>query len=260
MFRRKKKYSVLKLFSALNTAQAKLLDVPSLAATMYGFIISANKCASVQYDINFGADEGLLESAIDELVAKQEACVYLALFCVDGLNLGHYSNMLLNTDFMDNSKIGVIDVYLVFPFGLFSSGDFLMVVREIEKKFPLDYGYLVDLTTNYHFGSEIKIKKGLWGMSLSNTKENICWRTNGEMIKDGFFKNIYNFNIVSEAQYERFKHFSVSSTDITPKLKLVLLSDEELLKIKDYFCKQGWLMGDKKCYKKFIENLNRNVI
>lgn len=197
--KRSEQYDILKLYKVVSLEEANSFKTKDCIDFCIGFFEKYLKMPDF-FDLNYGFKTWKSYNKYKEYIKKNEnqEIVNLSAFDLNTESTFTISNNLLNS----NKDFSYIEISIAIntPFlGLISKSDFIVKLCEDYK---IDYGYGLTLDSNFDFVTEKKIKKSIFGSSLSTSisKEDVIWHNKAIELNKGLIKKIYPYNILNQSQ------------------------------------------------------------
>lgn len=257
MFLKNKEYSVIKLFKIVDIDQAEEFCTQKyiLDTVLYlneEFVINFN-----HYLLNFGHKEWKTFNGFKKGMRKfAQTEVIDLLLTNDKRNVFSFSNFLLNLE-TNAPENGVIEIIISIEkemFNLNKLNNFLI------SNDLFDYGYITELSTNYDFNSETKIKKGLFSQSITTDEYSVIWSQHKYAMIKGFLRKIYSYNFLNYEHCEldiikKLKHEKIGEfTKINNNLTAWTLNEKEKEIAIKAFKNTKYLLATEDAYKLFKDS------
>jgi hypothetical protein len=262
--RKKKLYTVIKLFRIVNIEEAKKLELKEIITCCLDFIFLTNSLYPDNYVINFGkkswkTNKGFL-AALSNI--KAEDLTLLTAYFSNNRSCLDFRNSIVNIIPSAIPEKAMVDIQISILSSSIVLDQMILFFNKMQECFSYDYGYALELDENYDFNKERKIKKGLFSQITAVERIDSIWRFHGVGILYGFVKNIYPLNILNISQInqpiinkciqEKIGKFEW----LGENLGLWILNDIELNKVRAYFQESKYVIASSNSLDYFLESVD----
>jgi len=200
--RDKEQYDVLKVFKVVDLETAKSFETKKSIDICLKFL-KDNYSIPTIFDLNYGHREWHSFQNFEKGISKfdDEKIVDFSSFCSPSKSMVSFSNGLLNDP---SPALSYINITIAIKKSYLNADLFINLLKGLHEFFEFDYAYGLTLSEDYEFGSEKKIKKSFFGLSvsISVTKEDIDLEKKKIEFKNGYVGKIYPFNVLNKPQLE----------------------------------------------------------
>lgn len=255
-------YNVLKFYKIVDIDEARKISIHKIVSHSLGLTFKVNSSYPSSYEINFGKKQWRSKKRFDIAISKikrEDIYHFTAMFSESKSSI-HYVNNILNIVPSSVPMKSMISVEIAIP-KLSTDYDKLMsFLGSLYNIFQYDYGYVVELSEDYHFGTERKIKKKLFGQEITIEEIDNIWRFHSVGINYGFLKDIYQINIFNKTQISQpivekcLKEKIGKLEQINDDVSSWVLSNDELSQVKDFFNESKYLVANKQSVRYFLDS------
>jgi hypothetical protein len=206
LFRRRdeSKVRALKLYSVWLPAARPAIDRPVLVETILGLCQALFGNLPAKFDIHgpYGIRKGQ-SVGIKAFRSKLQRRGHDDYYALDGSTPGSFGFGCLF-----DAKTGTDHLYTELVFWYLLTGedvDVVALVSRLSAVFPTDYGYAIDLPSDYIVSAEAKLRRTLAGVGLRQNEELFEWRRRIGGILQGEVRSVYPYNFLNDAQAERLR-------------------------------------------------------
>lgn len=217
----KKEYEILKLYKVVDLETAKKIQTHAIINLILEFLESKYEMLPINIDLNYGKKEWFDLNKFKQGYSKfpNDTIYYLTVYFGSSNSMFSFENNILN---FTNKLESYINITIALDKQFFHSETTYQFIRELNHISEFDYGYGLRLNEDFDFYSERKYKKSLFGMSISSsiTEEDIELEKRKINFKNGYFHEVYPFNIFNKNQINSL------NVDFYPNHKLSNFSDK----------------------------------
>jgi hypothetical protein len=195
-----KEYDVLKIYIVVDRETAKLFKTQECIDKCFNFF-NVNFCHINMFDLNYGYKviNGYDNFKYKISRFKNEEIVNLSAFCSSSKARFSISNNIFNNKEL---LLSYINVTIVLDRSFLHSQSLLDLMNGVNDLLEIDYAYGMKISDDFDFDLEKRISKSFLGnsVSLSITDDDINFEKRKIEFKNGYVKNIYQFNFLNEFQ------------------------------------------------------------
>lgn len=178
-------------------------------------------------DLNYGwKTYKKLTTFLDKLKGSLDNIEIVSLVISNSMDtkIISYSNEILNQ--VQKDDFGIVELIICSDDNKLNNETVRAFVEKLNKKFPIDYGYIFPFEKGIDIFIEKKVKKSFFTSSVSVTKEDILNRERLLNINNGYIPKIYPTNLFNQSQFDCFKNgrYSIEEViEINNNLKMVVM-------------------------------------
>ncbi|TGV02132.1 hypothetical protein [Flavivirga rizhaonensis] len=261
IFKKKQSYKVIKLHKIVNIEQGKNIRIHDIIGCCLELFYSTQLSYPNDYEINYGQKEWKTKKSFDNGISKIkefDISDFAATFS-ESLSYLSIGNDILNVDESSIPDKSMVSVEIALPSSSIDIDKMTSFFKDLYAFFQYEYGYVVELTEDFSFTTERKIKKKLFGHEVSVEKIDKIWQFHSVGINHGYLKKVYSINILNKSHSiqpiisQCLADKIGSLKQVNNNLSLWLLNDHELNHVKDRFKKSKYLIADKESTDYFME-------
>lgn len=255
-------YNVLKFFKIVDLDEASKINIHEIVLHSLGLIFTVNSSYPSSYEINFGEKQWRSKTGFDKAISKmkgEDIFDFTALFSESKSSI-HYDNNILNVVSSSVPNKSMVSIEIAVPKLSIDYKQLMSFFSSLYNIFQYDYGYVVELSEDYDFGTERKIKKKLFDQEITIEEVDKIWRFHSVGINYGFLKDIYLINIFNKTQISQpiinkcFKEKIGKLEQINDDVSLWLLTNKELNQVQDFFKDSKYLVANKDSSRYFLDS------
>lgn len=178
-------------------------------------------------DLNYGwKTYKKLTTFLDKLKGSLDNIEIVSLVISNSIDsqIISYSNDILNQ--VQKDDFGIVELIICSDDNKLNNETVRVFVEELNKIFPIDYGYIFPLEKGVDIFIEKKVKESFFTSSVSVTNEDILNRKRLLNINNGYIPKIYPTNLFNQSQFDCFKNgrYSIKEViEINNNLKMVVM-------------------------------------
>ena len=253
VFKKKEKnvYSVIKLFKIADYKFAQEFDSHEFIINTISFINNEFETIFNDFSLNYGLKDWKTFKGLKNGIEKYPNLEIVNSLCINDLN-----NIFIFTNFLLNLKTnipekGAIEINISVNYEKF---DVNKIILYLKRYSLFDYGYITELTSDYDFSSETKIKKGFFGHSIINDKYGAIWSNHKYAMEKGFLRKIYPYNLLNQShlKQEIMQKLMQNNVGTFQKINNIItmwiLNEEEIKIARNSFKGTKYLLATKDAY------------
>lgn len=223
------KLRALKLYSVWLPGRQPAIDRAVLTETILGLCQEQFGDVPAQFDIHgpYGIRKGR-GVGIKAFRSKLQRRGHADYYAIDGSTPGSFGFGCLF-----GAKTGTEHFYneLVFWYALTGKAiDVVALTSRLAAVFPTDYGYAVDLPSDYMASAESKFRRTLFGVSLAPNEQLVQWRTRIGGVLQGEVRDVFPYNFLNDAQAEKLRAVGLQFAAFNGGLSVLTFTGPDALK------------------------------
>ena len=197
----KPRYQIIKLFKIVNISVATSFHMHKCINKCLDFMNESLSGYPDRYEMDYGQKSWNSKKAFDRAISKiSNNNIIVLMSYYNSFHSGLIiSNNILNYHIHPNKSS--IEIQIAINSSSFALDSTTLFLRHLYDVYQYDYGYIVELTEDYDFGSERKIKQGLLETKVEIREIDNIWQFHMLGVKHGYIKNLYHFNIINSSPH-----------------------------------------------------------
>lgn len=254
-------YKVLKCYKIVDIDIARKIAIHDLIKYCNEFLYQTVSKYPDVYEINFGQKQWKSKKGFQNAITKvkgQEIFDFTG-FYNESKSSVYIDNNILNIQSSIPDK-SMVSLELAIPSLTIDNNKLVLFFKNLFEYLEFEYGYIIELTENYDFGTERKVKKRLFGYETTIEEIDTIWRFHSIGINHGFVKNIYPVNILNKSQIaqptiRKYLNDKIGVFEqINDQLSLWFLNKNQLEKVKRSIEKTKYVIANRESSKYFLES------
>ncbi len=203
LFKKNKKcFSVIKLFRIVDYSEAMNFDSKTF---IFETLLDLNKEFHLLFDdycLNFGYKNWKTLNGFQKGLKDFPNSEIVDILCINDVSeIFEFTNFIINLEKNIPPK-GVVEIKFSINNRVFNIEK---IIKYLKRNEIFDYGYIVELSSDFDMSTESKIKKGLFGLSYSIKPNKIraIWETHKYSMIKGFLCEIYPINFINQSHLEQ---------------------------------------------------------
>lgn len=192
----RRKNWIIKLFKLTDQNSAETFEMESNILFLIEGIEKLAGLTAKSFDINYQSAYKT-KSGFENALKSSKELVY-CFVDFDSEKNGTYfsiSNQMMNST--DKPEHSTIDFCLQMNTKYCNEKSIMEFNKALIDKLNFDYGYTTQLDSDFDSGTERKIKKGLFSISIKILEKDHIWTSKKTNILNGIIKNIYPINYIN---------------------------------------------------------------
>lgn len=252
----------MKLYMIVNIEEAKKFRIIDCVIQSIDFIQTVLSNYPDRYEINYGMEKWKSKKKFEDQLHKiqQTDIFHLSAFFKNSKSLIRITNNMLNIQEISLPNKSFVNLTIAVPRSEIYSKNMDYFLLNMYDLFHYKYGYIFELTDEYDFVTERKMKRNLFGQETVIKEIDLTWQFHSIGINYGYLKNIYPVNIFNDSHISQplVKQLLLEKIGNIKRLNGYLnfwtLNEKELIQVKKRLITSKYIIANDMSSKYFLES------